>query len=457
MQAEAQPGGSLRELFFARVDVASLAVFRIVFGLLMAFACLRFLAKGWVREFLVEPKFHFPYAGFEWVRPLPDVWMHAHFVALAVLALCVAAGLFYRVSSALFCLGFTYAELIDKTNYLNHYYLITLVSGLMVFMPLHREWSLDVRRNPALRAATAPAWTLNLLRFQVGIVWLFAGLAKLNADWLLHAQPLRIWLNARSDLPVVGAWLAEPWVAYAASWFGAVYDLSIVFLLLHRRTRALGFALVVVFHVFTAVLFPTIGMFPWVMIICSVLFLNPESPRRWFTAPAVIATPPPPAPATWQRRAHGGLLAGYAAVQILLPLRQHFTGGHAAWDGAGFNFAWNVMLVEKTGHVEIERHNSTTNRPRRIECLEYLTLRQATYMAQDPGMCASLIHWLADQHHGRSQPGSPSVELRATMWASLNGRPSQVMATVSNSPGRDAPRVVLHPLARHPVAQPPAD
>ena len=41
------------------------------------------------------------------------------------------------------------------------------------------------------------------------MVYVFAGLAKLNADWLLDAQPLRIWLAARSDLPIVGPLLAQ--------------------------------------------------------------------------------------------------------------------------------------------------------------------------------------------------------------------------------------------------------
>lgn len=434
-------GGRWDALLFARVDLASLAVFRIAFGLLAAFAMLRFLAKGWVREFLVGPAIHFPYAGFEWVRPLPDFWMHAHFVGLAVLALCVAAGLFYRVSSALFCLGFTYAELIDKTNYLNHYYLLTLVSALMTVMLLHRAWSLDAWRNPALRAATAPAWSLNLLRFQTGVVWLFAGLAKLNADWLLHAQPLRIWLNARSDLPLVGPWLAEPWVAYAASWFGAAYDLGIVFLLLHRRTRALGLVLVVVFHLLTALLFPTIGMFPWLMMVLSLVFLEPDWPRRWLRASGPVEEPA--APAVCRPLWLAALVGAYALVQVALPLRQHFTGGRSGWDGAGFNFAWNVMLVEKTGHVEIEVRDPSSRRSRRIDCHDFLSPRQATYMAQDPAMCASLVHWLATQHRER---GNAAAEVRATMWASLNGRPSQIMALISVPPGSTTPRVELVPL-----------
>src|ERR1041385_5205004 len=233
------------------VDIAALAAFRILFGLLMFAAMVRFLAKGWVRELYVEPAFHFTYPGFEWVRPWPDFWMHAHFLLLAVLALGIAVGLFYRACAVLFFLGFTYIELLDQTTYLNHYYLISLLSGLLILLPAHRVWSLDASRRPEIGAGSVPAWTLNILRFQVAVVYVFAGLAKLNADWLFKAEPLRIWLAARSDLPLIGPWLGQLWVAYAASWFGAFFDLSVVFFLMNRRTRRIAYALVVFFHVMT--------------------------------------------------------------------------------------------------------------------------------------------------------------------------------------------------------------
>lgn len=269
-------------LMVSPVDVASLAAFRILFGLLMAAAMVRFISKGWVRQMYVDPSFHFSYPGFEWIQPWPGFWMHAHFVALAVLALGVACGFFYRTCITLFFLGFTYVELIDQTAYLNHYYFISLISGLLIFLPAHRAWSIDVWRHPALRVDRVPAWTLNLLRFQVAVVYIFAGLAKFNADWLLHAQPLRMWLPARSEMMFIGPWLNEVWVAYAASWFGAIFDTTIVFFLLHNRTRRPAYAFVIFFHVATWLLF-NIGMFPWIMIVAATLLFPPDWPRRWWS------------------------------------------------------------------------------------------------------------------------------------------------------------------------------
>src|SRR6185436_6511242 len=121
---------------------------------IMFAAMIRFLAKGWVREFYVAPQFHFTYPGFEWVQPRPDFWMHAHFVLLALLALGIGLGFFYRACTVLFFLGFTYVELLDQTTYLNPYYLISLLSGLLIFLPAHRAWSIDAWLKPKLRTSS---------------------------------------------------------------------------------------------------------------------------------------------------------------------------------------------------------------------------------------------------------------------------------------------------------------
>jgi len=172
------------------VDGASLAVFRIFFGVLVAFGSLRFVALGWVERFFAQPEWFVPYWGFSWVRVLPLPWMYAAFAAMAILGVLIALGVRHRISSGLFFLIFTYVELIDVANYLNHYYLLSLLSVLLVIVPADAMWALAP--HPGTRARVVPRWALTLIRFQVALVYVFAGLAKLNSDWLLHAQPLNI-------------------------------------------------------------------------------------------------------------------------------------------------------------------------------------------------------------------------------------------------------------------------
>jgi vitamin K-dependent gamma-carboxylase len=410
------------------VDIASLAAFRILFGLLMFAAMIRFLAKGWVRELYVDPVFHFTYPGFGWIRPWPDFWMHAHFVALALLALGISVGLLYRISAVLFFLGFTYVELLDQTAYLNHYYLISLLSGLLIFLPANCAWSVDAWLRPAIRCNTAPAWCLNLVRFQVAVVYVFAGLAKFNADWLFRAQPLRIWLSARSDLPLIGHWLEQTWVAYAASWFGAVFDTSIVFFLLFRHTRRPAYLVLILFHVATWLLFH-IGMFPWIMIATATVLFPPDWPRYWQQR---LRLPFPPAQAKF--RANAGtpfplalvpsrlFLSLYILVQLLLPLRPYLARQPAGWTCSGFNCAWQVMIVEKTGYSEFFAFDPPTGRRWKIPVKQFLTPRQKIMMDQDPYLVRDFARWLAVD---LEKQYSRKVDIHVDAFATLNGRPSQ--------------------------------
>src|ERR1700733_4569973 len=118
--------------------IAPLAVLRMAFGLIMLISTMRFLAKGWVREFYIAPKFYFPFYGFDWVRPLPAIGMYLVFALMALTAFFILIGFLYRISISLFFICFVYTELIDKTYYLNHYYLVTVFSFLLLLVPAHR-------------------------------------------------------------------------------------------------------------------------------------------------------------------------------------------------------------------------------------------------------------------------------------------------------------------------------
>ena len=55
----------------------------------------------------------------------------------------------------------------------------------------------------------------------------------------------------------------------------AVFDLFIVFFLMSRRTRPLAYFVLIIFHVITGLMFP-IGMFPWIMILSTLIFFSDE-------------------------------------------------------------------------------------------------------------------------------------------------------------------------------------
>src|ERR1700733_4816910 len=130
--------------FSSEKHIAPLVVLRMAFGLVMLFSTVRFMAKGWVHDFYVAPKFYFPFYGFEWVRPLPAFAMYAMFILMAVTSFFIVIGLFYRISIIAFFICFVYTELIDKTYYLNHYYFVSLIAFLLLLAPAHRYFSVDI-------------------------------------------------------------------------------------------------------------------------------------------------------------------------------------------------------------------------------------------------------------------------------------------------------------------------
>ena len=164
------------------VDGSSLAVLRIAFGLAMVAQGLRYRAKGWIAEHYVEPDLHFTYPGFGWVRPLPGQGIHVEFAAMVALAALLTVGRFTRTAAALLSVTTAHWLLIDKTYYNNHYYLQALLALLLAVVPSARAWSLDARRGPQADARV-PLWSVALLRFQLAVVYVYGGIAKLDRSF----------------------------------------------------------------------------------------------------------------------------------------------------------------------------------------------------------------------------------------------------------------------------------
>lgn len=397
-------------------------MFRALFGLLVTVSAARFLYYGWVDELFVRPTFLFKYWGFEWVQPLGSAGMHAVFWALAGLGVLVTAGALYRVAMPLVFVLLTYVQLLDVTNYLNHYYLVSLLALLMSFMPLGGAYGLDGRLRVARRRTTLPAWCTHLLRFQIAVVYFYAGVAKLGGDWLLHAQPLHIWLSARTHFPIVGAWFDERAVAFAMSWAGFLFDTTIALWLSWRRTRAFAFVAVLAFHTLTGMLFP-IGMFPVIMIVGATIFFDAGWPRRFLgrLVPALpFATAAIPARSRmWPFAA--ALAAAWVTVQVAVPLRSHLYGGDVRWHEQGMRWSWRVMVREKNAAVTYYVETPSTGRVREVSPARYLDDRQAREFSTQPDLIAQLARRIAADFE---RADGASVVVRADVKASLNGRPS---------------------------------
>lgn len=413
------------------IDGAWLAAFRLLFGLTLAVSMWRFEHYGWIDRFFVQPRLFFKYWGFAWVEPLSGPGMHRLVWALVALALCVATGLAFRLTAALFALGLIYLQLIDVSTYLNHYYLAALLALLLTVSPAGRAWSIDAwlsrRWLGSLPRQTVSAAWLYLFRFQIGVVYVFAGLAKLQPDWLLHAQPLRIWLGASSGLPLVGPLVTLPWLPLVMSWCGFLFDTTIVAFLLQRRTRPYAYALVVVFHALTRLLFP-IGMFPVIMTLAALVFFSPSWPRVLWARLGRVAAPvadlPPPAVVGNRRRALLGLGVLYCALQLALPLRFLAYGGNVLWHEQGMRFSWRVMVRAKGGGTTFAVYSPRAQHTWYVSPRDYLTDMQQNEMSSQPDLILQLAHHIREDFERR---GLGPVEVRAESRAALNGRRSALL------------------------------
>ena len=435
--AKASRVARLCAALFSPVDISFLVFFRVLFGGIMLWEVYRYFSYDWIRRYFMEPAVTFTYYGFSWVKPWPGRGMYIHFVVLGLAAACVMLGFLYRFAAPVFFLAFTYFFLLDQTRYLNHLYLVCLIGFLMCFLPAERAFSLDALLRPKIRSAVVPAWTLWVLRAQLGIPYFFGGIAKLNSDWLRGGEPMRTWLHPFTAMPGFGPMFSADWLVYGFVIGGLLLDLLVVPLLLWRRTRLFAFVAAIVFNLINSVIFD-IGIFPWLMLGALLIFFPPDLVRRFargFMSPGeefseaksspASATPAGlTSPPFSRQKLIAGLLAAYFAVQLILPLRHYLYPGNVSWTEEGHNFSWHMKLRTKVGEAVFNVTHPASGQTWTIKPDSYLESHQLMKMITKPDLLLLFARYLAEE---KRREGYDNVEVRARVMVSLNGREPQLL------------------------------
>jgi hypothetical protein len=409
-----------------RVSIQSLAVFRILFGLLLVWDVLRFVQFDRIERYYVVPEFTFAYPFVGAVPRLGEPWIHWAWALVGVFAVMVTIGLFYRVAIVGFTLLFTYFFLLDSAQYLNHFYLVILFAVLLCFLPAHRAFSVDAWRRPEIRSDTVPYAAVFVLRAQVEIILIYAGLVKIWEDWL-RGEPLGIWLRDQMDIVPFGALFAYDWVILAGAWGTIALHIVGAPLLLWERTRMATFVVYCLFHMSNAYFF-NIGIFPWLTIGASLIFFAPDWPQRaarWLLGrfeplpalPPRPVEPPVPLPAVLM-----GAMAVWLAVQVVVPLRHYAFPTDVHWTGDGHRFAWRMRMYDREARGTFSVRDPASGDVWVVEPTDYLTDRQAWNMMPRADMVWQFAGYLEEVWQAN---GYGDVEVYARIEKSLNGRAFQ--------------------------------
>lgn len=418
-------GRGMADWIFAPVDNASLVYFRIAYGsALIAFVYFAF-AHDWIDEVYLATPVHFPFYGFDWLPRLPEQALYVHFYALGVLGALIVLGLGYRVVSVLACLAYAYVFFLDKVLFQNHLYFLLLLSILMIFIPAHRSFSLDSLLRPSIRTDAAPAWTLWLIRAQIGIVYFYGGIAKMNPEWLsgrsMQAQLLSGEVRTQT---LFESLYDERWFALGFTYGGLLFDLLIVPALIWRRTRVLAFIAALVFNVSNVNMF-FIDFFPYFMLGATLMFFEPDWPRKFIAwarlRPPVLPEPTPPSVAQSKlpRTLTLTLLGLYLTFQALFPFRHFAYPGFVHWTGEGRLFSWDMRMNSFEASANFLLTDPSTGKSELVDPLDYITVYQFGGVRW-PSSYLQLAHYIGDDFRQR---GIKEVEIRPLVFQSINRGP----------------------------------
>ncbi len=414
---------------FRPMDIAGLAVMRMLFGIIVMIEAFRYTDLiRIVAKFTIQD-FYFKFRYWEWVPPMSPYAMRWLFIAYGISGLLITLGLFYRFACVVTIFCISYIFLVDATNYLNHFYLVIVFSGIMFFLPAHKGWSLYALFKPKQSLSTVPGWAIWLPRLQLTIVYFYAAVAKMNVDWI-NGMPLYDWIGGRApDAVGIERYIDLPIVIYFFTYAGLLYDLAVAPLLLIKRTRAIGYCLSISFHLTNYYLF-NIGIFPWFMLATTTIYFDSSWPRTVLNFffknhfwPVYVGRPAPDRLNWWQKLGISCLVV-HLAFQVLYPLRHFAYPGYVGWDEAGHNFSWHMKLRGKIGRSMFTVRDPDTGKSVVINPEQYLTERQMDKMSTRPYYILQFAHFLRDKY---TLPGEKPAEVYAETKVKVNGRKYQRM------------------------------
>lgn len=404
---------------FQMKDIAPLAVYRILMGLLMAAEGFGAIMTGWVRNNYVDVPFAFHFIGFDFLDILVGPQAYAIYFMLGLCGLGVAFGYRYRLSILVYTILWAAVYFGQKTSYNNHYYLLLIICVLMNFVPAHRYASLDVRQGRVSKCDLAPTYAIDIFKWLLLIVYFYAALAKIYPDWL-SGRTVGIFLSNKGAGEWMKALFTNQVFILIIAYGGIVFDFLVIPALWYKPTRIYAFIISIGFHLFNSIVFH-IGIFPYMMLISAVLFFDNTTIRKLFLKGKQQEI----SPIAWMPERKGLVkisVSIFFVLMLALPLRHFFIPGCAHWTEEGHRMAWHMMLRSKSGTLSYKVKSSQQKAPLHISPKDYMSKKMSRSIATRPDMIWQFAQRLKTQFEAE---GHENVEVYAFAMASLNGRPHE--------------------------------
>ena len=387
------------KILFKAIDNSPLVVFRIFFGFLVACESFGAILTGWVKRILIDPEVTFSFIGFEWLKPLPGFGMYFYFIAMGVFGLAIMLGYRYRIAIISYTILWAGVYFMQKTAYNNHYYLLLLISFLMIFLPSNSYASLDVRQNRIKEENTMPYWISLLFIIQVAIVYVFASIAKFYPDWLDGTFTRNLLADSTNVITLKKLFL-QKWFYLFIAYMGIIFDLLIVPLLLFKKTRMLALLASLTFHLFNAI-FLEIGIFPFFALTFALFFYEPETIRSVFLRRKTSIETDNGHSNYYGKKIVYFLIIPYLIIQLLLPLRHHFIEGDVLWTEEGHRLSWRMMLRERNGFIHIRIKDLKTGKLSVYDYRKNLTDKQIQNLATKPDFIWQYCQYIKKEFKGK--------------------------------------------------------
>ncbi len=406
----------MNNFLFRQIDNTGLVLFRVVFGLLIAIEAFGAIATGWVRRVLVEPEFTFNFIGFDFLQTIQGPGMYYYFVIMGIFGIMVMLGYRYRLSMFMYALMWTGVYFMQKSAYNNHYYLMMLLCWIMVMLPAHKWLSLDTRLNPSKKTSMMPNWCKWIMIVQVLIVFTYASVAKWYPDWLDATAPA-LFMKAKKSYWLIGDLLQQPWMHYSIAYFGILFDLLIIPMLLWKKTRLFGFYLSLFFHLFNSIVFQ-VGIFPYMSISFALFFFSSETLKKRFLPKKEIYVGHEVKIPKYKNLLIP-VFAVYFIFQIGLPLRHWVISDDVLWTEEGHRLSWRMMLRSKSGSLTVWVENKATGERTSYKYRKKLSRKQSRNLLTHPDFMWQFAQYIKAEEQKKGN----DVAVFMNSKVSVNGGP----------------------------------